>query len=51
VIPEQRVIVGTELVRNTLAGNGCIELTTQGDTVHITGVHTKANMETAFNSL
>ncbi len=43
VIPEQWVIVRTEVVRNTLSRNGCVEQATQGDTVHITSMHTRTN--------
>jgi len=43
MIAKQRVIVRTEVVRNTLPGNGGVEQTAQGDTIDIAGVDAKAN--------
>jgi hypothetical protein len=43
LIPEQRVIIRTEVVWDTLGRNGLVEHATQGYTVNITGVHAKAN--------
>ena len=43
MIPELRVIVGTELVWDPLGGDGCVEHSTQCQAIHIAGVCAEAD--------
>jgi len=43
MVSEQGVVISAEILRNTLGRNGCVEHSTQGHTIDITGVHANAN--------